>query len=170
MIIKLTIGKWRFTFSVAPTTKVVGVNSNLPDGNHILMWDFDTGDYDSIKEELRWMQAMFNLPNVYTCKTGKKHGYHAFCFKALPWRKCVEILAATPTLDWNYFKFGVYRGHFTLRVSPKHARQITYLETLHSGIPEDCKPDDLQNWVQYETLQDGWYSKKVELKIYAKEK
>jgi len=168
MILKLTIGKWRFTFSMAPITKVVGVNSILPDGDHILMWDFDTGEYDVIRANLRMIQFTFELPNIYICKTGKKHGYHAFCFKKVYWRKCVHILAATPDLDWNYFKYGIYRGHFTLRVSPKHARHITYLETLRSSVPEDCKPENLQSWVMYETLQDGWKSKKAELKLYAK--
>jgi len=168
MILKLTIGKWRFTFSMAPITKVVGVNSILPDGNHILMWDFDTGSYNDVVNALWYIQGPYQLPNIYICQTGKKHGYHAFCFKRVSWRKCVEILASTRGLDWNYFKYGIYRGHFTLRVSPKHARHITYLETLRSSVPEDCKPENLQSWVQYETLQDNWKSKKVEVKLYAK--
>jgi len=166
MILKLTIGKWRFTFSMAPTTRVVGVNSNLPDGKHILMWDLDTGSYEMIKQELLYIQRTYLLPNIYICKTGRKHGYHAFCFKKVTWRTCVAILAATLYLDWNYYKYGIYRGHFTLRVSPKHARHITYLETLRSAYEEDCKPQNLQSWVMYETLQNGWHSNKIELKIF----
>lgn len=168
MIIKITIYKWRFTFSMAPTTKVVGVDSNLIDGNHVLMWDFDTGSYNQILLGLDYIQDRYNLSNIYIAQTGKKTGYHAFCFKKVSWRKCIEILASTPLLDYNYLKYGIYRKHFTLRISKKHARKITYKDTMRSPVIEDCKPSDLKSWVRYETLQDGWHSKKIEVKLFAR--
>jgi len=167
MIIKTTIGRWRFTFSMAPITKVVGINSNLPDGNHILMWDFDTGTIDEMIHYLHHVQFKYKLPNIRIAQTGKTTGYHAICLKRVEWRKCVEILSATPLLDWTYFKYGVYRGHFTLRVSPKCFRRITYHSILTGYAPEDVSIKELNSITQYETLEDGWKSKKVELRIFA---
>ena len=79
----------------------------------------------------------------------------AYCFKRLPWLKVVEILAFTKGVDWNYFKYGVYRGHFTLRVTPKSGRKPKLIWMLVSAVPEDCGIVDLIYWTRYETLADG---------------
>ena len=170
MIVKLTLGRWRFTFSMAPITKVIGINSNLPDGKHILMWDFDTGTIDEMLHYLNNIQYRYKLPMIRIARTGKKHGYHAICLKRLEWRKVVEILAATQGLDWTYFKYGIYRGHFTLRISPKCFRRISYHSKLFGYGTEDVSPNELTSMVQYETLQNGWKSRKIELKIFPKGK
>lgn len=168
MIIKLTIGSWRFTWSMAQITTVVGVDSNLPDGNHILMWDYDMVTKDKVIAELQYTQWKYKLPNIYILKTSKLQGFHAYCFKKVDWRTCVEILASSPSLDWNYFKYGIFRGHFTLRVGSKCGRTITPLLTLESKVAEDATVKDLKSWVQYETLSDHKDSRKLEVKIYAK--
>jgi len=167
MIIKTTLGRWRFTFSMAPITKVVGINSNLPDGKHILMWDFDTGTIGEIKAILRAIQFIYNLPTIRIAQTGKTTGYHAICLYRVEWRDCVKILAATSKLDWTYLKYGIYRGHFTLRVSPKCFRHITYHSMLVGYPKEDVNMKELNSVTKYETLEDGWKSKKVELRIFA---
>ena len=166
MIIKVTLGRWRFTFSMAPITKVMGVDSTLTDGNHILMWDFDTDTLAAIEGTLRSLQKQYRLPDIRISQTGKEHGYHAVCMARKTWRDCVEILAATPLLDWNFFKYGIYRGHFTLRVGPKLFRKIKFLKTLKSEEPDESTLEELKSWVRYETLEDGWHSRKIELKIF----
>ena len=170
MIVKITLGSWRFTFSMAPITHVVGVDSNLNDDEHVLMWDFDHIDYWLIHDTLKEVQLVYRLPTIYIMQTSPKRGFHAWCFKKVPWRKCVEILAFTKHLDWNYYKYGIYRGHFTLRVSPKCGREIHLFHRLESKHPEDVTIHDLKSWVDYETLSDAHKSKKVELKIGRKEK
>lgn len=80
-------------------------------------------------------------------------------------RRAVEIIAFTKGVDWNYFKYGVYRGNFTLRVSPKCGRVIKHAYTLKSDVEEDITIHDLREWLEYETLADGRESKKYELKI-----
>ena len=169
MIIKTTLGSWRFTWSMAPITHIIGVNSNLPDGNHILMWDFDFIDLKDIRVELKIIQRRYELPAIYILKTSPKQGFHAYCFKRVEWKTCVEILAATHHIDWNYFKYGIYRGHFTLRVSPKCGRKIVPDVTLESKFAEDASVTDLKSWVQYETLADTHKSRKVELKLFARD-
>ena len=94
-----------------------------------------------------------------------KGNYIAYCFKRLPWRKVVEIIASTQGVDWNFFKYGVYRERFTLRVSPKCSRKPKLVYILRSPEKEDVYITDLKSWVKYETLEDGWKSKKVEIEL-----
>lgn len=165
MIYRLTIGRWKFTFSMAPTTTVVGVNSTLPDGSHILMWDFDETTLGAVITALEATQAIYELPNIYILETKPKTNYIAYCFKKVNWRKAVEIIATTKGVDWPFFKWAVYRGHFTLRVTPKCGRQPKLAWILKSSAKEDCFIYDLKSWVQYETLEDGTELKVKELKI-----
>lgn len=165
MIVKITLGHWRFTFSMAPITNIIGVNSNLPDGKHIIMIDFDATTLDKVISEMLKIQNVYSLPTIYITETSKGTGFHAWCFKKVTWEKLVEILAFTKGVDWNYFKYGIYRKHFTLRVSPKCGRKIKPVTKLPSTIPEDITTHELRNWVRYETLADGRESIKHELKI-----
>ena len=154
---------------MAPITKVVGVNSDLPDGDHILMWDFDASDFWTVHDELLKVQQVYKLPNIYITETSLKTGFHAWCFKKVEWQRLVEILAFTKGVDWNYFKYGIYRGKMTLRVGPKCGRVIKPAKILKSSEHEDVTIHELRNWTQYETLADGRESKKLELKLFAKE-
>lgn len=166
MIVKFTLGCWRFTWSFAPVTNVVGVNSKLDNDEHIIMWDFDASKYVNVRNELLRVQRLYQLPNIYISETSKDTGFHAWCFKRVSWRKLVEILAFTRGVDWNYFKYGVYRLHFTLRVSSKCGRKIKPKKVLLSGVPEDVTIHDLKSWVNYETLADGRKSHKIALEIH----
>ena len=161
MIIKLRLGHWRFTFSFAPVVDVIGVNSKLPDGNHILMWDFDGVQFENVYNELWTTQMFFKLPNIYILNTGAPDHYIAYCFKRTPWHDAVHIISTSPSIDWSWFKWGMYRDHFTLRVTPKCNRNIKLAEVLRSIVPEDCSVYTLQSWVKYETLQDNWPYKEI---------
>ena len=159
MIIKVRIGKWRFTWSMAPLTDVVGVNSNLPNGNHILMWDLDETNITTVTKELRRIQNKHSLPTIYILQTKPKQNYIAYCFKICTWRKTVEIIAATKGVDWNFFKYGVYRGKFTLRVGPKSGRWPKLITYLLGKRKANTLPEELKSWIKYETLENGWVSK-----------
>jgi len=165
MIIKFKLGSWRFTFTMAPVTKVVGVNSRLPDGNHILMWDFDDTNRFAVSDELSRIQVIYKLPRIYILETKKHINYIAYCFKKCAWRDAIEIIAATHGVDKNFFKYGVYRERFTLRVTPKSGRKPELVAILYSGVPEDVLIADLKSWVQYETLPDGFKSKLVDINV-----
>jgi len=165
MILRLKLGCWRFTFSFAPVTKVVGVNSLLPDGKHILMWDFDNVDLPTIAMHLRYIQLCYDLPNIYILETKQNSNYIAYCFKAVPWRRAVEIIARTPYVDWNFYKYGIYREYFTLRVSPKCGRKPKLVCVLESPWPEEVSVKELKSWVIYETLPDNYEPRMVKLEI-----
>jgi len=163
MIWRLRIGRWRFTFTMAPVTEVIGVNSRLPDGRHILMWDFDETLFQDVYAALETVQNVYNLPKIYIFETKRGQNYIAFCFKAVSWRKAVEIAAFTQHVDWNFFKYSIYRGWFTLRVGPKCGRVPRLVWVLESDVPEDCTVLELKRWVTYETMEDGAKTHIIEL-------
>jgi len=154
MILRGRIGNVRVTFTIAPVVDVVGVNSLLPDGNHILMWDFDDVSLYEVVTTLFGVQMLFKLPNIYILLTKKPDHYIAYCFKRCTWRQAIGIIATTPCVDMNFFKYGVYRGRFTLRVGPKCGRIPKLVVVLRSTIPEDVSIPELKSWVKYETLPD----------------
>jgi hypothetical protein len=152
MIKRLTIGHYRLTLTFARIAKVIGVNSELENGRHILMWDFDDVPLDVVMLGLRLVQVRYHLSDIHICRTKEPDNYIAYCFSSQEWRVACEIVAQTRNVDWQFFRFGVYRGHFTLRVTPKGDRQIRFATRLASYYEPDCKPEDLKSWVRYETL------------------
>ncbi|GAI79201.1 unnamed protein product [marine sediment metagenome] len=154
MIWRLKIGTWRFTLSFAQVTDVVGVNSKLSDGNHLLMWDFDDVPLYKIKRELGKVRSIYDLPKIYLFNTGAPRHWMAYCFKRVTWRLWKEIVAFTKHVDPQYYKFSVYRDHGTLRVSQKCGREIKRKLVIPSPQPNDVTMDELESWVKYETLTD----------------
>lgn len=163
MIFKIRIGHWRFTFTFAPVTNVIGVNSKLPNGNHILMWDFDNTVITYVIDALQHIQNIYALPNIYILETKPKSNYIAYCFMQNSFRRTVEIIATTKGVDPNFFKYGVYRERFTLRVTPKCGRKPKLAYIMKSHIPENCFVTDLKSWVKYETLSDNFKPMKVSI-------
>ncbi|MBU0791799.1 MAG: hypothetical protein KKC55_15215 [Gammaproteobacteria bacterium] len=165
MIFRLQLGNWRFTFTVAPVTTIVGVNSRLPDGRHILMWDFDDTTLEEVIKQLGYVQRVYKLSSISILETKKGKNFIAYCFRAFPWQKVVEIIAFTKGVDKNFFKYGVYRERFTLRVTPKGSRKPHIVHRIQSNIMPDVNIKDLNSWVKYQTLADGYKSKRYEVKI-----
>lgn len=152
MIKRLTIGHYRLTLTVARIARVIGVNSELENGRHILMWDFDGVSLRRVKSSLKLTQWKYTLSDIHICRTKEPNNYIAYCFSSQEWGVACEIIAQTQCVDWQFFRFGVYRGHFTLRVTPKGERQIRFATRLVGYREPDCKPEDLKSWVRYETL------------------
>jgi len=165
MIVKLTIGRWRFTFSMAPITRVIGVDSILPDGNHILMWDFDDISLDDVLTSLLEVQEIYCLPKIYIFETKPNSNYIAYCFKRVSWKKALEIVVSTRHVCMSFYKYGVMRDKFTLRVGPKCGRKPKLVAVLPSDFPEDVLIDELRSWVNYETLADGYIGKEYKLEV-----
>jgi len=153
VIRRFKIGDVRFTFTIARTAKVIGVNSQLDDGRHILMWDFDEATLDEVVEALSRVQTRYALSEVYILQTKYPDHHIAYCFTALDWQRVAEVIVSTAYVDMNFFKYGVYRGHFTLRVTAKDGRVPQLVLTLPGWEPSNCGIDDLESWVRYETLR-----------------
>jgi len=165
MIIRIRIAHWRFTLTFAPVTDIIGVNSTLPEGDHITMWDFDDIPLDEVYVALLEVGHHNKLPNIYILTTGAKDHYIAYCFKSMPWRESVRIVAETYGVDHNFFKYGVYREHWTLRVTPKESRKPKLVRIVRSIFKEDCSIAELNSWTQYETLADATPMRKWELNV-----
>lgn len=152
MIKRLDIGSLRLTFSLNTIIKVVGVNSYVGVGQHILMWDFDHNSLEEVKESLRVVQSRYLLSDIHICQTGKTRGYHAYCFTVVDWRRAVEILASTPHIDLKFLKWAMFRGRITLRVSAKMKRLPRKVAFLEGYCLPDATIKDLRHWVIYETV------------------
>jgi len=154
MIKRLTIGSLRLTFSCAFITQVIGLNSELQDKNHILMWDFDDVPLDVVKSALKRVQARYFLSEIIILNTGKPDCFQAWCFTAMDWQRAVEIVASTQYVDWNFVRYSVWRYHFTLRTSPKNGRDSNVVARLEGYELPTAKLEDLKYWVEYETRKD----------------
>lgn len=153
MIKRFTIKGVRVTFTIARITKVIGVNSVVGDNLHIPMWDFDGVPLDEVREALGKVLTRYGLSTIYILRTKEPSNYIAYCFTALDWRRVVEIIASTQHVDFNFFKYGVYRGRFTLRVTPKIDKPPRLVEKLEGFKLPNCTPQDLLSWVRYQTLR-----------------
>ncbi len=154
MILKFRLGKFRLTITLAPVINVIGVNSLLPDGKHIPMWDFDDVPLNKVKDALLYAQTVYGLPHIYILKTKEPNNYMAYSFKRCSWWYEKRVIAGTKYVCENFFKWGVFRRRFTLRVSPKCGRKPKCVMILKSNIPEDAYIKELNSWVMYETLPD----------------
>jgi len=154
VIVKFSIGRFKFIFSFATTAKVVGVNSKLRDGRHFLMWDFDSCDLNTVIGALDYVQEKYSLPDIYVFETKKDENYIAMCPKKLPFIRVIHILSDTPMLDFQFFKYGIMRGHFTLRISMKEGRPIRLVRILRSDRKHEITIKDVQSFTAYETLTD----------------
>jgi len=152
VILRFRVWKWRFTFTFAPVVDVIGVNSKMRDGRHILMWDFDHLPLADVKAILAEIAAQERLPKIRILESSKPDNYIAYCFHACDWWNCKRIIASTPCVDEQFFKYGVYRGYFTLRVSAKEGFQPVPVYTIHAACPETARISDLSSWVVYETV------------------
>lgn len=154
MIFKFRLWKFRITFTFARVIDVIGVNSKLSDGYHIPMWDFDGKKLMDVVDALNEQQKRYNLSVIYVLETTPNENYIAYCFTKLSWFDTQKVVITTEGVCHNFVKFGVIRGHFTLRVSPKCGRKPKLVTVIPSVFPADLTVDDLNSWVKYETLPD----------------
>jgi len=152
MILRCTKFGLKFNLTISHVARVIGVNSEVGDGRHILMWDFDEVPLEKVKQDLLFVQNRYALSDIHILRTKEPDNYIAYCFSAFEWRRAVEIVAQSWFMDWQFFRFGVFREKFTLRVTPKGKRTPYLVERLEGYCLPDIKPSDLKSWVRYETL------------------
>ncbi len=151
MIKRWRWGQYRFSISASKVVDVKGVNSILPDGHHILMWDFDEAPHSYVLDSLRKVQRVNRLPPILVLNTGKPHHYIAYCFKRHRFREALQIMASTEGIDVSFLKYGIYRGHWTLRITPKSGRKIKLARILTGFRDPDASPAELNSFVAYES-------------------
>ena len=154
MIKRFYIGSYKLGFSFSKIERVVGVNSTLKDGNHILMWDLDNTTFEKVRDTLLAVQLRHKLPRMYILETKEGTNFIAYCFTRLPFLKAASIIADTEGIDYQFFRFGVYREKFTLRVSGKGRGRPRLVHILPGVTPLESGIEDLATWVSYETIKD----------------
>jgi len=117
------------------------------------MWDFDETNLDKVAKALRYAQHYHTLSAIYILETKADTNFIAYCFTARSFKEVCLIIADTPFVDWNFFKYGVYRGRFTLRVTAKNGRIPRLVKVLESENKPDVNVKDLHSWVRYQTLK-----------------
>lgn len=163
MILKIRFWNWKFMFSCSQIEDIVGVNSKVGEDEHILMWDFDRGNFNHIRDEMLAVQDALTLPSIYVVRTKKTGSYHCYCLRKTSFQEACVLLSNTIGIDMTYFRLGVTRGYWTLRISPKSGRDITLVDVLESDVPEDVSVKNLKSFVIYETLPDTARRKKIEI-------
>lgn len=132
-------------------TFVTGVDSTLQDGRHILMWDYDDVPMNTAYDDLLVMQAVNSLPTIYILRSSFGDHFIAYCFASFTFRDAMKVLLQSPFVDWEYIRMAMMRGHFTLRMTPKHLVEPLLVGRLVSSIKPDVKPSDLHDFPTYET-------------------
>lgn len=129
----------------------MGVNSEVRPGVHCLLWDFDDKRLVVVEKWLLEIQQEYALPSIYLMKSGGKGGFHAYCLKLVSWRSAVEIVARTQGVCWQFVRFGVLRGKFTLRITGKNGVWPRRVGVLRGSVPEEVKLEELSSFVRYES-------------------
>ena len=115
------------------------------------MWDFDDVTFKDVKGALWVIQKKHNLPDILILETKEGTNYIAYCFAEYDIKSPLGIVLETPLVCWNFWRFSVMRGFFTLRFSPKDGRIPHWRATLPGLRPADVGIDDLVHAVKYET-------------------
>lgn len=159
---KFRIGRFQVSLVAGLVTKVQGVNSNLKDGQHIIMWEFDETDYDKVRQALFAAQTFNHLPDIYIAQSHPGGGYHAYCFRAMSFIESLNIVSGTALVDPNYITMCAMRQHWTLRLTDKGQGQPEYKETLYGYGEPRIGYDDLVGVVEYHAYQKSLGNAPVE--------
>lgn len=107
--------------------KVKGNLALCPDGNYILMADYDRMKPEEFEYELKAVQNKYQLGDWHIIQSSPNK-YHAVCFDKLDWNTMREILDQLRVDP-------AYRQSRTilLRTSPKSKHQPYYVKTIKSN-------------------------------------
>lgn len=129
----------------------VGINSDLKDGKHCILFDFDASDFHTVKKELEFVQTKYDLANIHIASTGKEGHFHAYCLQRVELNEAIAICLDCPSIDSTFIQFALHRKHFTLRIASKNKRKISTIWTLKGYRPETVKVSELTHATIYET-------------------
>ena len=152
MLLRKHIGNTVITFSIWQRGITMGLNSNLPDGNHILMWETDIANGDPFIRNLAWFQQEAKIPDIYVWRSNPKYGWHAISMRRSTWREAICAASAIPETDMQWLTGSVKRGKMTLRLTEKRGNTPTPYTILESPYQSDVKANELVNGEKYEYL------------------
>lgn len=152
---KFRIGRYQISVMAGPVTDVIGINSTLKDGQHIVMWEFDETDGLKVQGAL-WAALCFHqLPDIHIARSHPGGGFHAYCFRRMSFVESLHIVSGTAWVDPNYITLCAMRQHWTLRLTDKGQGQPEHLITLRGTVEPDCDFMDLTGVVEYRARRKG---------------
>lgn len=150
ILLRHRFGPYRAALSIGRVTDVQGVNSELADGQHCLMWEFDGSEFAPVYAALMGAQAAWALPRIIIARSHPEGGFHAYCFQRATWLRSLSIVASTDGVDPAWINLCAMRGHWTLRLTDKGQGAPLYHSALPSMVPDTCSMLDLVRYVKYE--------------------
>lgn len=103
-----------------------GIQSNLPDGKHIFMLDYDGDDYSLLYKSIIDIQNTYKLSDFFILKSA--NGYNAFTLDKLELDFIVSILSNYDIIDPQFIALAMHpnRGFFVLRMG-QEKRYCSYI-------------------------------------------
>jgi len=154
---KIILFNYQLRIYILKLEKRIGVNSQKYNdvNKHILMWDFDEASLATIYYSLYTLLKKYRLPTIYIVRSSPKK-YHAYCFTARTFLQICHILSDTPKLDIAYFRIGIIRGYFTLRITPrKDEPNFKLVKIIWSIFPNETLPMDITTSTYYTSNKGG---------------
>jgi len=150
--LRMRLGNWRFAFYFWRIADTLGLNSRVGQDQHILMWDFDGCTLAEVRSALRAVQRKYRLPRIYILESGNPGHFMALSLARVPYRYAALIIADTPYVDLQFWRTGIIRYHWTLRMTAKgRVPEPRLVDTLESAQPEEVGLRELRSWTKYET-------------------
>ena len=153
MKISFKIFCYRFVFHILKERKTIGINSLLPNGQHILLLDYDNVELEMVKSEIQNLQKKYKLPKAYIVPIGNNNSYHVYIFKALNFEDVCRIMGSTEYACKTHQALGFLRGYWTLRIKGYKGKEFGPAIILSSEFPEDVDPFELQYLSTYYTAK-----------------
>jgi len=152
-VIKFKLGNWRIAFGIMRTIKCEGVYSQLDKHKkyHFLMWDFDGVPLWRVETEIGFAQATYLLPKAYIINSGKRMHYWVIILKRVTFEEAREIIASCHSVDGEFYKLGVYKRRWCLRIGEKEGRKPRLVDIMPGVKEEDVSIKDIKYFCTYET-------------------
>lgn len=139
---RLKLFGYTIFFMISKTQKLEGISSKLKNGKHIILLDVENTTLDKCKENIKFLQCIYNLSNIYIT-SDIENSFRIWCFTQLEWKDYLGLLLKVDNLDYNFFYWTVQRGKATLRISNKLDREpqkiIQVLETTYEKPPKELE-------------------------------
>ena len=85
----------KFLLYNTPKTWVLGYSSRTQQGKYVLFHDYDKLNFTDVKNELKFLQKIYNLSDYYIFELDRKNSFHAVCLDAFSLRQAYDIQKAT---------------------------------------------------------------------------
>lgn len=140
----------RFTFYKLEGTE--GLDSILPNGKHILMWDFDNCNLDTVKASLKSVQDKYNLPDIHIYADNKPNSFRASSPQQVEFNQLLHILLDTSNIDRHYIEWTLKKGYATMRIGKKKGRSdIKLVDILINNNNISDYPQEM-NFEKYKVI------------------